>query len=177
MEEPEVPTEHLHEHIKEGIEGVHEHKSRWTLYVAVSTALMAVFAAMASLQAGHNSNEAMINQIKASDQWAFYQAKGIKYEIIDSRINSNPEYATPELKDKLNKYKTEQEQIKETASDFEKESSVHLERYKVLAGVVTLLQIAIAISAISIISHKKFLWYIALLLSLAGAIEFFIGMC
>src|ERR1019366_5997468 len=81
MEEIEVPTEHLNEAINEKAEELRESESRWILFVAISTALMAVLAALSSLFAGHHSNEALIQQIKASDQWAYYQAKSIKAEI------------------------------------------------------------------------------------------------
>ena len=57
--------------------------------IAISTALMAVFAAMASLLAGHHADEAVIEQIRASDQWAFYQAKGIKDEILS--LSASPD--------------------------------------------------------------------------------------
>src|ERR1700756_3184040 len=77
-EEIEIPTEHLHEEIREKAE---EQKERWTLYVALSTALMAVLAAVAGLLAGHHANEALIERAKSSDQWNFYQAKNLKQEI------------------------------------------------------------------------------------------------
>ncbi|MDP9040624.1 MAG: DUF4337 domain-containing protein, partial [Bacteroidota bacterium] len=83
MEEIEVPTEHLHETIEEEVEdAVKKNERKGGMAIAISTALMAVFAAMASLLAGHHSDEAVIEQIKASDQWAYYQAKGIKEEIL-----------------------------------------------------------------------------------------------
>ena len=162
MEDIEVPTEHLHEeineHAKEG--------KRWSLYLAISTAFMAVLAAIAGLMAGHYSNEALIEQIKASDQWAYYQAKGIKAEIA----------AFGAVKDStlIEKYKTEQRSIKKTAEDFEKKSEVYLDEHIILARAVTMFQIAIAISAISILTGKRWLWYFAILLSLAGVV-FFIG--
>src|ERR1700744_48317 len=81
MEDPEVPTEHLHEHIHEA---VHENHSRWSMMVAISTALMAAFAAVSSLMAGHASNEALIYQIKSSDRWSYYNSKGIKAEVADA---------------------------------------------------------------------------------------------
>src|SRR5580698_7351220 len=77
-EEIEIPTEHLHEEIQEKAE---EQREKWTLYVARSTALMAVLAAVAGLLAGHHANEALIERTKASDQWNFYQAKNLKEEI------------------------------------------------------------------------------------------------
>src|ERR1700755_1477254 len=81
MEEIEVPTEHLHEEIQERAE---EKKEKWTLYVALSTAFMAVLAAVAGLLAGHHANEALIERVKASDQWNYYQAKNLKAEIVAS---------------------------------------------------------------------------------------------
>lgn len=160
MEDIEVPTEHLHEqineHAKEG--------KRWSLYLAISTAFMAVLAAISGLMAGHYSNEALIEQIKASDQWAYYQAKGIKAEIA----------AFSPLRDStlIVKYKTEQKSIKEIAEDFQKKSQVYLDRHVILARAVTMFQIAIAISAISILTGKRWLWYFAILISLIGVVFF-----
>ena len=98
-----------------------------------------MFAAIAGLMAGHNSDEAMIEQIKASDQWAFCQAKGIKTEINSLQINGVNNIAAAE------RYKKEQEGIKEQAENHEKLSESHLSSHAVLARSVTLFQIAIAI--------------------------------
>lgn len=159
MEEIEVPTEHLHEEINERAKEQKEEK-KWFFYVAISTALMAVFAAIASLIAGHESNEALIQQIKASDQWSYYQAKGIKAEIA---------VLLPAKDDgKIEKYKKEQEAIKKVAETDEKNSEAFLEKHKVMAKSVTFFQIAIAICAVSILSGKRVLWYGALLLACTG---------
>jgi hypothetical protein len=160
MEETEVPTEHLHEeineHAKEG--------KRWSLYLAISTAFMAVLAAITGLMAGHYSNEALIEQIKASDQWAYYQAKGIKGEIAAFGPSKDSALVA--------KYKKEQQPIKEIAEDFQKKSEVYLDKHVILARAVTMFQIAIAISAISILTGKRWLWYFAILISLVGVVFF-----
>jgi alpha-galactosidase/6-phospho-beta-glucosidase family protein len=163
MEEIEVPTEHLHEQINEHAKS----ENRWSLYVAISTALMAVFASIASLMAGHDSNEALIEQIKASDQWAYYQAKGIKQEIA----NLSNERDTA----KISKYKNEQAEIRKRAEEEENTSKKLLEQHVVLAKAVTLFQVAIAISAISIITKRKALWYLAMAIA-AGGLFFFCHM-
>jgi Domain of unknown function (DUF4337) len=159
MEDIEVPTEHLHEEINERA----KEGKRWSLYLAISTAFMAVLAAIAGLMAGHYSNEGLIEQIKASDQWAYYQAKGIKAEISALSPSNNTSIA---------KYKTEQQSIKEIAEDFQKKSQVYLDKHIILARAVTLFQIAIAISAISILTGKRWLWYFAILISLIGVVFF-----
>ena len=166
MEEMEVPTEHLSEHINEHAE---HSKDRSSMYLAVSTAIMAVLAAFGSLLAGHNSNEALISQQKASDQWAYYQAKGIKYEILHSTVRLDKE--SPEanqIKADMAKYKSEQAEITNKANEFEKESEMHLQKHNTISYSVTLFQIAIAISAISMLTGKRFLWYFSILLSLGG---------
>ena len=97
MEEMEVPTEHLHETIEEEVkEAVEKNEKRGSMAIAISTALMAVFAALASLLAGHHADEAVIEQIRASDQWAFYQAKGIKDEILS--LSNSPDKEAAQCK-------------------------------------------------------------------------------
>jgi hypothetical protein len=167
MEEIEVPTEHLHEAIEDKAK---EHDTGWSMYVAISTAIVAVLAALAGLMAGHHSNEALIDQIKASDQWAYYQAKGIKAEIKQIAVNGVVDTAS------VKKYKKEQEEIKEKADEHEKSSEAHLSHHILLARSVTLFQIAIAISAIAILTRKKFMWYTGLLFSAIGTVFFVLGL-
>ena len=160
MEELEDPTESL----KETVEAAEEQKEKWTLYVALSTAIIAVLAAIAGMLGNHHANDAMIDQIKSSDQWAYYQAKGLKAAIaeINPRLDSV----------KIIKYKTDQESIKKNAEVIEKRSEVYLDKHAVLSRAVTLFQIAIAISAIAILTRKRFLWYFGILLSLIGIFFF-----
>jgi Domain of unknown function (DUF4337) len=166
MEEIEIPTEHLHETIGEKAK---EHETGWSMYVAISTAVVAVLAALAGLMAGHHSNEALIEQIKASDQWAYYQAKGIKAEIKALTVNGNADMAA------AGKYKKEQEAIKEIADEHEKSSEAHLSHHVLLARSVTLFQVAIAVSAIAILTRKKLLWFTGLLFSATGIVFFVLG--
>src|SRR5438094_608233 len=90
-EEIEVPTEHLHEKMEEAAEeSEHEGKeskhNTWISRVAVSSALLAVAAAISALLAGHHANEAMFEEISASDRWAMYQAKGIKESQLGTKV-------------------------------------------------------------------------------------------
>src|SRR5947207_10836254 len=83
MEEAEVPLEHLHEEVHHSAEHSGE---RWISWVALSTAILAALAAIAGLLSGQHANEAMASQIEASDQWAYYQAKGIKAAVLDAKM-------------------------------------------------------------------------------------------
>ena len=168
MEEIEIPTESLNEKINEEAEHT---SSRWALWVALSTAMMAVLAAIAGLLAGHHSNEALIDQIKSSDQWAFYQAKGIKGEILGVKnelLVSQGKVPDAADMEKFSQYKNDQVKLKETAEEEQKSSAIHLSIHVILARAVTFFQIAIALSAISIITKRKLLWFVSLGLSCAG---------
>ncbi|MDR3717103.1 MAG: DUF4337 domain-containing protein [Puia sp.] len=170
MEEIEIPTEHLHEEIQE--KAAEEKKERWILFVALSTAFMAVLAAVAGLLAGHHANEALIERVKASDQWSFYQSKNLKEEIavntdkILHTLSVKP--VTEDNSKTIARYETEKEAIKKTAEEAEKESEDHLGKHVPLATAVTAFQIAIAISAIAILTRRKNLWYGSMLLTVVG---------
>jgi Domain of unknown function (DUF4337) len=63
VEEAEVPLEQLHEEIHHRAEHGGE---RWISWVALSTAVLAVLAAIAGLLSGNRVNEAMMSQIESS---------------------------------------------------------------------------------------------------------------
>ncbi len=180
MEEIEVPIdtiqEEMHEHIQHGGHGTH---SGWLAKAALSSAIFAVFAAIASLLAGHHSNEAMIEQIRSSDQWSYYQAKGIKAAVLASKVEMLEALGkTTSEKDaeKIEAYKKDQEEVKEKATEHEKESEFHLRVHQVFGRSVTLFQIAITIAAISVLTQRKKFWFGSIAFGLIGLFQFIMGM-
>lgn len=174
MEELEDPTERL----KETMEAAEEKKERWTMHVALSTAIIAVLAAIAGLYGNHHANEAMLDQIKSSDQWAYYQSKSIKSEIAASTAQILAAVDKPlpkENEDKMKKYEKDKADIKELAEVAEKSSEGHMRQHIVLSRAVTIFQIAIAISAIAILTRRKLMWYASMLLAAAGCIFLVLG--
>lgn len=172
-----MPTEHLHENIEEKLKEQGGSRQSWSMYLAISTALMAVFAALGSLFAGHHSNEALLCQLKASDNWNYYQAKGIKAEISGILKQIGPDSVNAAaLDDKIKQYRKDQENIKKDAEAETEESEAHLSKHVTLARSVTIFQIAIAISAIAMLTGRRFLWYFSLIFSVAGLSLFSIGL-
>jgi alanyl-tRNA synthetase len=138
---------------------------------------MAAFAAVSSLMAGHASNEALINQVKASDQWSYYNAKGIKAEVADAVLQlkdtkADTSKAAAARKAKL---KEDQKEIQKKAAEFEDESTKELQKDMLLARAVTFFQIAISISAVSLLAKKKPLWHVGLVMFALGILQFLIG--
>ncbi len=167
MEEPEIPLEHLHEDVQERAEHGGE---AWISWVALSTAVLAVLAAIAGLLSGSHANEAMMNQMRASDQWGYYQAKSIKAAVLDARM-SLPATADEKDRARIAKYEEEESEIKSEAEKLEAESRTSFHQHEVLARAVTLFQIAIAIAAISALTRKPRFWIGSLIFGAVGCVS------
>jgi len=154
MEDIEIPTEHLREHIHH----VAERHGGWTTLCALMSAMFAVLAAITGLQSGYYANQAMQLQIESADAWNYYQAKGIKAAIAELA-------PTGKARDeKIKKYHAEQETIRLDAAQKSAESEKVLERHEILARAVTLFQVGIAMIAIAVLMHRPhFLWLAAAL--------------
>jgi hypothetical protein len=166
MEEAEVPVEHLHEQVKESAE---HSGAPWISWVALSTAILAVLAAIAALLSGEHANEAMVNQIEASDQWNYYQAKSIKASVLDAKMSLA---GVPNESDqsKRDRYEKEQEQIKSQAEHKEAAAKLNFHKHEVFARGVTMFQIAIAIAAISALTKKRSFWIVSLIFGGVGCV-------
>jgi hypothetical protein len=174
-EEIEVPTEHLHEKMEEEA----EHGGRWVARVAVSSALLAVAAAISALMAGHHANEAMLEQMQATDDWAFFQAKGIKASVTQSKDEILAALGKPvsaEEQAKVSTYSGEQKEIEDKGHELEKSSEEHMAHHNQLARAVTIFQIAIAMGAIAVLAKKPPLWWISLGLGAGGVYFLIIGL-
>src|SRR5438034_1169943 len=121
-EGPEVETEKLHEAIHEELEKA---GGSFLRLIALTTAVLAAFAAVASLEAGATVNEALVLkteatrlQAQASDQWAYYQAKGIKLAIQEASAESwraAGKPAPPSFAARVRQYAAEQAAVRAAA--------------------------------------------------------------
>ena len=166
MEESEVPLEHLHEHTHETAQHSRE---KWISGVALSTAILAVLAAIASLLSGEHANEAMINQIEASSQWSYYQAKSIKAAVLDAKIAFTGASDASD-QSKRARYEKEQQEIKSEAEHREGAAKSFFHKHEVFARGVTMFQIAIAIAAISALTKKRSFWVVSLVFGALGCV-------
>ncbi len=181
-EGPEIDTDNLRETIDEEIE-----KDGGTLLrtVALTTAVFAALAAIASLQAGGTVNEALVLkteatrlQAEASDQWAYYQAKGLKATVTELSKNSWAaiDKAPPdELAKSQERYLDDQRKSKEKAEELEKqrdekstEADHLMHHHHFFAQSVALLQVSIALGAVAALTRKRLVWVGSTLLGLIG---------
>ncbi len=173
-EEMESPVEHAGEEVHE--QAMHA-RERWLKWSALLSALFAVLAAVSGLQSAHFANDAMIEQIQASDQWSYYQAKGIKGAIAETERDLLGQLGKPmPPANDPDKYKREQERIKAAADAKINESRLHLERHEILSRAVTLFQVSIAVIAISVLTRRRRFLLVSIAMAIIGAIFFVQGM-
>ena len=185
-EGPEVETEKLHEAIHEELEKA---GGSFLRLIALTTAVLAAFAAVASLEAGATVNEALVLkteatrlQAQASDQWAYYQAKGIKQAI--QQASQTPwmaiaKPAPPAYGEKARRYGDEQTEIRKKAEEFEKERDEKsreadhlLHRHHGFANSVALFQVSIALGAVSALTRSRLVWFGSMALGAVGIAMF-----
>jgi uncharacterized protein DUF4337 len=182
-EGPEIDTDKLRETIDEEIE---KEGSTLLRTVALTTAILAALAAIASLKAGATVNEALALkteatrlQAEASDQWAYYQAKGLKATVTE--VSRNTWIAldkTPpeELAKNEERYAEDQKKSMEKAKELEKqrdeqsaEADQLMHHHHFFAQSVALLQVSIALGAVAALTRKRLVWGGSLLLGIIGA--------
>jgi len=160
------PVEHAQEQVDEQAS---ESRERWVLGVALTAALMAGIAAIASSLSGHHESESVLDTIKASDQWSYYQAKGIKENTAasETRILEAMGKPAPE-KENVERYRKEKEDIKQKADDLARDSELHMSQHHTYAQAVTLSQIAIAVAAVSVLTKRRPIWYVSIGFGVVG---------
>ena len=164
---------------KEKLDELAEGREGWKRYLALTTAVVAVLAAVASMRSGNlansallQKNDAILAQTRASDQWGYFQAKGIKRALAEG-LEGAPDRG--DLRAKAAREAGEQTAIQAKAEALEKEaaaadrrSEAFLERHERGATAVTLFQIAIALSAMAALLDRKWFWYLSIGLSAVG---------
>ena len=195
-DEIEVPLEQSQEHIEKAHEEAHakhaeeggekpEHAG-WTRFIAVITAVLAVVAAIGALKSGLLVNEALLAKndeislrTQASDQWNYYQSKGIKGVVYTATAALLPpgSPALAQNRAEASRYRSEQKDIQTKAEGLEREAGVKdavsahdMDRHHIFAFSVSLCQIAIALSAIAALTRSRRVWVFGLAAGLAGVI-------
>ena len=188
-EGPEIDTDSLRESIHEELE---REGGALLRFIALTTALLAVLAALASLRAGATVNEALALkteatrlQAEASDQWAYYQAKGVKaavQEAVGAAWLAAGKAPPPEVAEKSKRYGTEQEAIAEKAREKEKERDAReaeaehlLHAHHRFAVSVALFQVAIALGAVAALTRVRLVWLGSLAVGVAGVVALVVG--
>jgi len=143
--------------------------------VAVTMAIIAALLAIVSVLGHLLSTEELLAQQKASDQWAFYQAKDIRR--YDSEIAQDMLKALKgaEVEERLKhyggnaeKYDSDRKGIQEEAAKLEAERDHKGAQALRLEVGEVFLEIGIVFASLAILSKRPMVWYTSMIAALVG---------
>ena len=175
------PHDHALEHAAE-----HGRGDPFASRVAVMAAVLATVGAIFSYQSGNTENQALIykneaaiRKTDAANQWAYYQAKGQKQNLAElgAALSTSDPASAARFAAEAARYKQEKEPIRVKADGLEqqvveadKQSEELVHQHHRWAQATTLIQVAIALSAITLLARSRWLFVGALGMALAGAV-------
>jgi Domain of unknown function (DUF4337) len=160
------PHDHEIEHAAE-----HGGKDKFVANIAVTTAILATIGALFSYQGGATQsnaglfkNDAAIKKTEAANQWSYYQSKSNKQNLAELGFTLAPAEKQDKFKADIERYNKEKEDIKKEAEKLDaeskerdKKSDEQMHEHHRWAQATTFLQIAIALSAIALLTRKSWL--------------------
>jgi len=170
----------LHEQAEEGA----HHPS--LAPVTVTMALLAVLVAAVSLLGHRAHTEELLHQTRATDQWAYYQAKDIRrhtYELFLDQMsvftveNSDQVQRVREkYRKEIERYRDEQRDIEAGARKDEDEVTTNRRRADRFDLGEVMLEAALVICSITVLTRKRFFWGLGTVLGMAGLLIAAVGL-
>lgn len=173
-----------------------EKKEAWLNYLALTTVIFAVCATLSTFKGGGYSTKSVITQAQASDEWGYYQSKGIKsciyqlqaekleLELFNLQSLRNMESSKKakladiyndkiaDYKKKIEKYDDEKAESQQKAKALEavrNEAQIHSKAFGI---AVIYLQIAILLSSIAGLLKRREVWFGGVVGGLVGLVYF-----
>ena len=166
---------HVHGPHEHEVEHQAQHGDPFAGRIAVMTAIFATIGALFGYMGGATQNDALmfkneaaIRKTEASDQWSFYQAKSSKQNLAELGATLTAGEQRAKYAQEAERYGKEKDEIMPEARKLEQQSKEAEERSEASlhvhhrwAQAMTLIQIAIALAAITILTRNRGLQYIA----------------
>ncbi len=174
------PHDHELEHAAQGGHGEHDKGGGMVAQIAVITAIIATVGAIFSYMggatqanAGLYKNNAALKKTEASNQWNYFQAKSTKQALAELARDLAADDKKPNYQSKVDRYekekteiKTAAEKLESDATQWDKQSDEQMHQHHRWAQATTLLQVAIAMAAIALLTRKK--WFEYAMFALGG---------
>ena len=172
-----MSEEHFHVHGPHDHEVEHraQHGDPFAGRIAVMTAIFATIGSLFGYMGGATQNDALmfkneaaIRKTEASDQWNFFQAKSSKQNLAELGAALAEGDQRSRYLQEVERYKKEKEEIMPVAKSLEErakaaeeksEASMHVHHR--WAQAMTMIQISIALAAITILTRNRALQYVS----------------
>ena len=162
----------LQEHAEEG----RDHPS--LAPISVTMAILAVCVAVVSLLGHRAHTEEILSATRASDQWAYYQAKNIRrnnYEmgqdllaLVEFKDKQQAGKVLQRYQEQVDRYTKEQAEIEEQAKELEKDSARAQSRANRFDIGEVFLEVALVIASIALLTRKRLFWFLGIVLGAGG---------
>lgn len=162
------PHDHEVEHATKGHagDGFTNKIAMFTAIIATVGAIFGYMAGATQANAGLFKNDAAIKKTEASNQWNYYQAKSSKQNLMELALELAPAAKKDYYEEQIKRYKSEKAEIKvnaeklETqAKEFDELSEQQIHQHHRWAQATTVLQVAIALAAIALLTRKIWVEY------------------
>jgi hypothetical protein len=163
-----------------------EKRETWLQWVALTTTILAVAAAISSLRASSYSTKVQIHTTKEANQWSYFQSKSIKEhnftltrDVLTAigRLEQHnaglQAFVQPKIKEfegEIARYDKEKQEIKSDAERLVQEQETLKNHNAAFSTAVMLLQIAIMLSAVGALIKRKLLWFCGMVIGGAGLV-------
>jgi hypothetical protein len=163
------PHDHEIEHAQQGGHnsgGMINQIAMFTAIIATVGALFSYMGGATQANAGLYKNNAAIKKTEASNQWNFYQSKSTKQALAELARDLSADANKPTYQAKVERYDKEKGEIKlvaekleADATEWDHQSDEQMHQHHRWAQATTVLQVAIALAAIALLTKKKWLEY------------------
>ena len=162
----------LHENAEEA------HRDPSLIPVTLSMAILAVVLSAISLLGHRTHTEELLLQSKATDQWAYFQAKNIRrhsYELfldLLSVMSVRDPQAAGKIEEKyrgeIERYKDDQGDIQSEAQQLEKEVATQQHKANRFDLGEVCLELGIVLTSLTLLTRRKLFWQLGGLAGLVG---------
>ena len=160
-------------------EAHHEHEDNpLVLPVSITISIMAVLVAAVTLLGHRAHTEELLRQSQATDQWAYYQAKNIRWHEVQSvadllgALAPQDKEKTAAVREKylkeVERYESDKDVISVKAKQLEKERDLISRRADRFDGGEALLEVGLVICSITLLTKRKGFWISGVLIGAGG---------
>jgi hypothetical protein len=149
--------------------------------VTLTMAILAVLVAVASLMGHRAHTEEVLKQAQASDKWAYYQAKDIRRHADDiftsqlgiavAKNEDAAEKFAEKYKTESERYRDETKKLESEARELEAERDAEQKKANRFDLGEVLLEIALVVTSITLMTGKKAFWLLGLLSAALGLVS------
>ncbi len=153
--------------------------------VSLTMAVVAVCVAVVSLLGHRAHTEEVLLQAKASDQWAYYQAKSIRqhedelFSDLSGFVAGKDSDGMGKFHEKVGqeaeRYKHDKEEIKDEADKLVAEGRFAQRRADRYDLAEVFLEVGLVVTSITLLSGRRIFWHFGIVLTVVGVVVAVLG--